>query len=521
MFQRLSLTRKILIGVVPLFLLFLASSVALHNHFQEREMMEQAATAARTYAEIIREAMVSQMITNYRVDERFLEGVHVISEFDTLHILTNALHFRQEEWEEDRHDRPAGRLRTTVPHDSLEAGVLSGGPPVFMSTGERFRAIVPFTATTTCQRCHDVAVGYVLGVADMHVSLHRITEAARGTWQRSLLIFVVFLVIALAGGTWMFRRHVGHPVERLVEAARAIGRGELEHAVPGSVAMGTSRDEIHFLAAGFEEMRRSLREKIGQLDAANASLSQRNTEVERALEQLRRAQEELVRAERLAVTGRMTAQLSHEINNPIHNIQSLLTSGLRKLPGDSPARELVAVALEEVGRMAHLTRQMLEFYRGSVVPMETAPLDLVALLRDLARVNEESLTTVGIRLQCSLPERLPSVRGAEDKLRQVFLNLILNARDAMPQGGILSIAANAAEGGVRVQVADTGVGIPAAHLGKVFDAFFTTKAQVSGVGLGLSVSDAIVRRHGGTITVASAEGRGATFTVYLPGGDHG
>jgi signal transduction histidine kinase len=521
MFQRLSLTRKILLGIVPLFLLFLTISVALHNHFQEREMMEQAATAARTYAEIIREAMVSQMITNYRVDERFLEGVHGLQEFDTLHILMNKLHFRQEEWEEDWAGRPPGRLRTVVPHDSLEAAVLGGGAPLFLRTGERFRAIVPFAATKTCQRCHEVPIGYVLGAADMHVSLHRITEAARGNWQRSLIIFVAFLFLAAAAGTLLFRRFVGRPVDRLVRAARAIGRGELEAPVVEPAPMGPSRDELQFLAAGFEEMRLALREKIRQLDAANASLSARNAEVEQALEQLRKAQEELVRSERLAVTGRMTAQLSHEINNPIHNIQSLLSSTLGRLPGDAAARELVSVALEEVNRMARLTRQMLEFYRGSVVPMETAPLDICALLRDLARSHEESFGAAGIRIRRALPEHLPPVRGAEDKLRQVFLNLLINARDAMPAGGDLTVSAEATEGGVRIRVADTGVGIPAAHIERIFDAFFTTKAEVSGVGLGLSVSDAIVRRHGGRIAVESTEGRGTTFIVDLPGDTHG
>lgn len=519
MFRRLPLARKILLGIVPLFLLFLTVSVALHNHFLEREMMEQAATAARTYAEIIREAMVSQMVTTYRVDERLLKGIGGLQEFDTLHILTHELHLKQDEWEEERAARPPGRLRTTIPHDSLEQAVLDGGPPLFLRDGEKFRAIVPFTATQACRRCHETPVGYVLGLVDMHVSLHRISEAAQGTWQRSFLIFVIFLVAAGAAATFLFRRFVGRPVEGLVRAAKLIADGRLDEPAAAPPA-GPSRDELQFLAAGFEEMRQSLRQKIGQLDAANARLSERNAEVERALDELRRTQEELVRAERLAVTGRMTAQLSHEINNPVHNIQSLLASSLRKLPPDAPSRELTTVALEEVNRLARLTSQMLEFYRGSVVPMETGPVEVPALLRELVRAHVESFAAAGIRVTADLPAGLPPVEGAPDKLRQVFLNLILNARDAMPGGGDLHIAACVREGTVEVSVQDTGVGIPPAHLEKIFDAFFTTKSAVSGVGLGLSVSDAIVRRHGGRITVASTEGRGTTFTVHLPGAAH-
>lgn len=519
MFRRLPLARKILLGIVPLFLLFLTLSVALHNHFLEREMMEEAATAARTYAEIIREAMVSQMVTTYRVDERLLTGVGGLQQFDTLHILTHELRLKQEEWEEERAARPHGRFRTTIPHDTLEAGVLAGGPPVFRREGEKFRAIVPFTATKACQRCHDVPVGYALGLVDMHVSLHRIAEAVRGTWQRSLVIFVAFLIAAGGAGTLLFRRFVGRPVGDLVRAARTIAEGRLNEPVT-QPSGGPSRDELAFLAAGFEEMRQSLRQKIGQLDAANARLSERNAEVERALDQLRRTQEELVRAERLAVTGRMTAQLSHEINNPVHNIQSLLSSSLRKLPPDAPSRELTAVALDEVNRLARLTSQMLEFYRGSVVPMETGSVEISALLRDLMRAHEESFAAGGVRITADLPAGLPPVEGSADKLRQVFLNLILNARDAMPEGGALRLVAREREGTIDVSVQDTGVGIPPAHMEKIFDAFFTTKSDVSGVGLGLSVSDAIVRRHGGRITVTSTEGRGTTFTVHLPGVPH-
>lgn len=524
-FQRLPLSRKILLGIVPLFFLFISLSVGLHNHFQEKEMMEQAQASARTYAEIIKESLVTMMVTNYKVDESFLERVNELQQFDSLHILINDLKLRKEILNEEMSRRVETRRRTVLPHDSLEANVLQTGKPLFVRDGEHFRAIVPFNATEVCQKCHAVPIGYTLGATDLHVSLTRISQAAEGNWKRSLLIFVAFSAIAIAIATIMFTRYVSKPIDGLVEATRAISQGMLDYRITDKrlkyvLAGGgngfRSQDELIFLAQKFDEMRESLKEKIGQLDEVNTNLSARNREVEEALRQLRRAQEELVRSERLAVTGRMTAQLSHEINNPIHNIQSLLETSLRKVDGNPQAKELIGVALDEVTSMSKLTRQMLEFYRGSVMEFEKNAVDMRDLLLEIVRSNEDALHKQNIAFVLELPSSLPAVLGSRDKLKQVFLNLIINARDAMPQGGTITIGARIAQGSMRVDVTDTGTGIAPEHLDRIFDAFFTTKKEVSGVGLGLSVSYGIMQQHNGSISVKSAVDKGTTFTIQLP-----
>jgi signal transduction histidine kinase len=323
----------------------------------------------------------------------------------------------------------------------------------------------------------------------------------------------------------MFTRFISRPIDRLVTATREISSGNLSYQVLNTSAQNfetmeehgiQSKDELMFLALRFDEMRKSLKEKIDQLDQLNKSLSDRNREVEQALRQLRQAQEDLVRSERLAVTGKMTAQLSHEINNPIHNIQSLLESSLRKVNGNSQARELICVALEEVTRMARLTRQMLEFYRGSVLEIKHELVDMREIILELMRANEEQLDKQRITVKLDISPRLPLVQGSRDKLKQVLLNLVINARDAMPRGGTITLKVQVVHNMVRIDIADTGVGIPPEHMGKIFDAFFTTKKEVSGVGLGLSVTYGIVQQHRGTITVASRVGEGAAFTVQLP-----
>lgn len=515
--HRLPLSRKIVLGFVPLFVLFVAVSVALQNHFQEREMMDQAQSAAHTYADLIRESLVSMMLTNEAVDPRFLKGVRALGQFDSVHIVVNNLHLREELLAPGRAESLAAKHAGLGPGDELERSVLAGGGAAYRREGDRFRAVIPFTATAVCRECHAVPEGYTLGAADLHVSFAAVTEASSGNWKRSILIFLAFTSLAIGVASVLFARLIGEPIGRLVAAAREMQQGNLEGtpAAPGPPGAG-SRDELVFLGRQFDDMRLSLREKIGLLDQANRDLSQQNRQVEDALARLRAAQEELVRAERLAVTGRMAAQLSHEINNPIHNIHSLLESALRKLDGQEAVRELVAVALEEVSRMAAITRQMLDYYRGSVVEQEKVPVHLPELLSALVREHEGSMAGAGVQVQMPAPPALPPVRGAPDRLRQVFLNLLLNARDAMPRGGTVTVTLHAAPGGVRTEVADTGVGISHENLGRVFDAFYTTKKEVSGVGLGLFVCYGIVQSHGGTIEVHSTPGHGTTFSVFLP-----
>lgn len=525
-FQRLPLSRKILLGIVPLFLLFVSVSVVLQNRFQQEEMMQQARESALTYANIIKESLVSMMVTNLEVDESFLQRVNELRQFDTVHVLVNDLKLREEVVPKEHRDRLATKHRTLLPHDEVEKEVLATGRAAYRLVGDRFRAVVPFTASKVCQECHAVPAGYVLGATDLHISFERITEAAAGNWQRSLVIFVAFAIVAIAAASLMFTRVIARPVDRLVEATTEITKGNLEHTVStgnGRREPDQSQDELVFLAQKFDEMRMSLKEKIGQLDQVNRSLMDRNREVEEALERLRRAQEQLVQSERLAVTGKMTAQLSHEINNPIHNIQSLLESSLRKINGNSQARELISVALEEVNRMAKLTRQMLDVYRASVVSIERESVDIKDLLSDLVRASEEPLAGRGVEIVLETPSQLPLIQGSRDKLKQVFLNFFANARDAMPNGGTITVTAHSRHGCVVVDVADTGTGIPQQYLGRIFDAFFTTKKEVSGVGLGLAVSHGIVQQHNGTIEVASTVGKGTTFTVKLPiaGETHG
>jgi len=324
------------------------------------------------------------------------------------------------------------------------------------------------------------------------------------------IVSVIFLVLTTIIGV-VISRGITRPISDLVGGTDQISRGNYDYPIhiPG-------RDELSMLGRRFMEMSHSLKEKISQLDTVNQNLLDRNRDLDETLRELRSAQEELLRSERLAATGKMTAQLAHEINNPIHNIQSCLKTALGRLPDESKGKDLIQVAYDEVDRLSRLTGQMLNFYRTSLIADEMVPTDVGELVKEVVALTERELNNKGIALATAIEPDLPLIRGSRDKLQQVLHNLIVNASDAMPEGGTLDIRACRQTGAIRIAVRDSGIGIPKENLPRIFDAFYTTKAKVSGVGLGLSVSYGIVTQHRGSLEVESEVGKGSTFTVILP-----
>lgn len=351
----------------------------------------------------------------------------------------------------------------------------------------------------------DESTGSVILFRSIDSSIQSLLRPVQGTlFIVGLGAFLAALVVSL-----LVSRGITQPIARLVDAAHAASAGQLDQPIQIS-----STDEIGYLARRFEAMRQSLKLQMQKLTELNADLSERNLELESALDQLRRAQEELVKSEKLAAAGKLTAQLSHEINNPIHNIRSCLETALKKMPAELAGRQFVQLAHDEILRVGKLVRQMLDFYRFGKTELQEINLNqtIVEVLDSSQRRFEEHKITVERRLAAGLP----AARASRDQMKQVFLNLFLNAVEAMPSGGKLKVHTRKENGFVQIAIRDTGCGIPPENLPKIFDTFFTTKRAVHGVGLGLSVCYNIVHQHGGTIEVESKAGKGSTFTVRLP-----
>jgi two-component system NtrC family sensor kinase len=235
--------------------------------------------------------------------------------------------------------------------------------------------------------------------------------------------------------------------------------------------------------------------------------------VKRKVEELKQAQAQLIQAAKLAAVGEMAAQVAHEINNPLTSVLGFGSLLVEELPEGSPLREDASLIVAEASRARDIVRDLLDFSRQR--PYFPQDCDLNGVLRQVVSLVRLQGAT-GVTIDEQYASELPTVEVDPSRMKQVFLNMISNAVQAMPQGGSLTVRTGATDDDVTVSFVDSGSGIASENLGRIFEPFFTTKSEVSGTGLGLSVSLGIVRQHGGVIEVASEVGKGTTFTVRVP-----
>jgi PAS domain S-box-containing protein len=274
----------------------------------------------------------------------------------------------------------------------------------------------------------------------------------------------------------------------------------------------------------YYSMESRLRRRDGQAIAALLTIARMHSAAEAAdlavamvqdVTAERQARAALVQAEREAIIGRLGASLAHEINNPLQSIIGCLGLVEEILPPDGEAAGYLKVARAELNRVAQTVARLRDLQRAAPAD-QFAQTQINELLAELITLNEARCGELGIEVTWKPARNLPYLRVMPDRMRQVFLNLILNAVDAMPSGGKLSVgtAATWQPAGVRVTVQDSGEGMPPAVLARLFEPFHTTKKH--GLGLGLFTSRGIVEQHGGLIKARSRPGRGTAFVVWLP-----
>jgi two-component system NtrC family sensor kinase len=300
------------------------------------------------------------------------------------------------------------------------------------------------------------------------------------------------------------------PVAALVEGTHRVARDDLDVEI-----RVRSTGELGLLAASFNDMTRSLRHLE---DALNAMMMGLEQEVESRTADQRDAQEQLVRTEKLSSLGKLSASIAHEINNPLAGILTfakLVSRMLAEGPPDDARRATLqrnlALIERETQRCSAIVRNLLDFARER--PINLRPLDARGPLDEALSLIGNQFQTHGIEIARDL-EAVPDVLADFGQLRQAFVNIAINACEAMGSSGRLSVATRAAKDGLEITFADTGPGIAPERLSKIFDPFFTTKEK--GTGLGLSVVYGIVERHGGAVWVESEPGKGTTFTIRLP-----
>jgi two-component system NtrC family sensor kinase len=379
----------------------------------------------------------------------------------------------------------------------------------FTRGGERLLAVTsPFRNEKECQACHEIhpPERKVLGVLDVQLSLAPV-EASLASSERHLAagftLAVVAVALLAAALVW---RMVIRPVRALSAATVAAAHGDLSTRVEVE-----ANDELGALGKSWNEMAAELDRSRDELAEWSRTLEER---VEKKTAELEDAHRSMLVVEKMASLGKLAAVVAHEINNPLAGIGTYAKVLRRRLGEDRRHDRALEMIEEESKRCGRIVRNLLLFSRDQskcVTDVDFADVvdRVVMLVQHRAELGEVDIVV-------DLPGDLPPLRADRGQLQQLLLVLCLNAVEAMPEGGRLSVRARSAGADVRIEVSDTGCGMPAERLAHIFEPFFTTKEQGQGVGLGLAVAYGIVERHGGRIEVASTPDEGTTFTIHMP-----
>jgi len=227
-----------------------------------------------------------------------------------------------------------------------------------------------------------------------------------------------------------------------------------------------------------------------------------------------RLEEQMVQTEKLTSLGLLAAGVAHEVNTPLAVISNYIQMLAKQIPAGDPRQKTIERIVKQTFRASEIVNNLLNFSRTGAA--EFVEVDLNSVLEETLTLVQHPFKTAQVNVIKNYTEKLPPVLGSITRLQQVFLNLFMNARDAMPSGGMLEVRTGAHNGSVAVEVTDTGSGIPAEHLHRIFDPFFTTKATGRGTGLGLSVSYGIIKEHAGKVDVRSTPGKGTSFRLEFP-----
>ncbi len=312
---------------------------------------------------------------------------------------------------------------------------------------------------------------------------------------------LLFAIVIAVFGSLILRRIIILPLRNLLKATQEISQGNLNARVSIS-----ADNELAQLGEAFNKMAEEIQQK-------QKSLEQKLKELEQINQELRQTQDQLVFSEKMASVGKLAAGVAHEIGNPLSIIIGYLEYVSRSSNLSEQERESLKRAEEETRRINQIIRELLDYSRPVSQTYESVninqiiyeTLNLVKLQKGFDR----------IQTQLDLEESLPPVMGNRNQIKQVLVNLLLNARDAMPDGGILTLKTRRENQLVQIEIADTGIGIPEENLKKIFDPFFTTKEPGRGIGLGLSISLKIIETMGGKIEVESKSGQGSIFRLKL------
>ena len=375
----------------------------------------------------------------------------------------------------------------------------------------------------------------VIGGVRLLSSLEEVQSFLSKKRNRAMILTFFSILVILITLTILFGKLVGDPIQRLVEAMSRAEKGDL-----GAEAHIQGEDELGKLGRNFNRMLRTIRETHEQniqllsqvnqfneqltrkIEAATSELAKRNEELRLLNEALFESQRQLGQSEKLAAVGQVTATMAHQIGTPLNSISGYIQLILQDGNLQSKDRDRLQIIESQLDRLADSVKNLLSFTRQPKPQLKS--LDINGMLEELIHLSEPGFLARKVKPSMHLSPDLPPILGDPTHLQTLFLNLITNALDAMPQGGVLTIKTRQVPsprllggwGRLEISVTDTGIGITEESKKRIFDPFFTTKKMGEGTGLGLAICEKIIKEHSGSIEVESEVGKGSTFLISIP-----
>jgi two-component system NtrC family sensor kinase len=513
---RLILTLTALVAVVE------GIFASINIHREERALLESMVRGADQLSHAITNATWHAMLADRRDDayqvitaigqQPGIESIRIFNKEGLVTYSTDPHAARQVDKNAEAcflcHEREQPLVRLDAPN---RARIYRG------SDGKRRMGMVtPVYNEPACSQaaCHaHPAEKTVLGVIDVSMGLGPVEAVVdEMKWNGILITLTQFLVIGVLI-VFLTRRFVGVPLHKLMRGAEAIGAMDLGERIDIR-----SPEELRRVGESFNDMAARLQAAMAQLDDFTRELERK---VEERSRQLGVAQRKLIQSDRLASLGQLSASVAHEINNPLSGVLNLSMLLQRILREDGIPPERIAEfrgylqdIAAETTRVGRIVTDLLAFSRRS--GPQRAPRDLDQMVRHTISLLDHKLQLGNVRAELELAPGMPAVPCDGGQIQQVLVNLVMNAAEAMPEGGRLWLRTRVEGDDAVIEVEDEGSGIPEAILPRIFDPFFTTKGEGKGVGLGLAVVYGIVDSHGGAIDVCSGAGSGTRFTVRLP-----
>ena len=505
---------------------FIFSMMVVHNNREEllQQVTKNSAQLSRVVMSSTRFAMlqnqpyhVSEIIQDVG-DQKDIEKVRILSKEGVI------IHSSVKAEIGNRVDQEAEAcLACHLDEKSLRESPMVGRSRFFSNeNGKRMlgsTAVIHNEPSCAGAGCHmSVKEQPILGVLDIIYPLDEIEKTLRTNTYTVFGLSIGFILLLGLLVSYLVNRTIYLPLKDLDDGAERLAAGDLENSIPVR-----SKDEFGHLANSFNSMTRALRKSRVDLEDWGRTLEQK---VEKATRELHKAQAETARSEKLASVGLLAAGIAHELNNPLTGVLTFTYLVRKNLPDDSPDAEDLDLVIRETKRCAGIIRRLLDFSREKTP--ETTFCDLNILITETVQLIAQAAQLKDIEISTELDEQLPAVWIDEDLVKQVIMNMLVNAQHAIENDGRITIrtrllaASDCSETLAEPQdmaeivITDSGCGIPPDDLQRIFDPFFTTKGVGKGTGLGLSVSHGTIEAHGGTIEVESTVGKGTEFRIYLP-----